>query len=225
MGSDRGQDNFESRYMSDDAPVRYRDKRVARGMAGLFGVVALFNLALTIFIGFANATSSNPVPAAALPFVLGGMVALSAMFAGIGLAFAVLRTVVTDDEVVVKYGLWGPRIPLDRITSCKVVDYEWTKFGGWGIRRGAGGVWAYVPGRGPVVELRYDDGGGEKCVQIGAKDAAALAAQIQRARRARGRVRIDTAEDAEALAEAEAAADQGVLEAAQADDELAQRVD
>ncbi|MBW2528410.1 MAG: hypothetical protein JRI23_29815 [Deltaproteobacteria bacterium] len=223
MGQSKGQDKFESRYMTDDGSVRYRDKRVSRFMAGLFGAIALANLVFTVWLGFANATAAKPVPGFALPFVLAGLVAFSAMFALIGLAFAVLRTVVTDTEVIVKYGLWGPRIPLDRITSCKVVDYEWSKFGGFGIRLGKGGTWAYVPGPGPVVELRYDEGGKDKRIEIGAKDAPALAAQIQRARGARGGVRIDASNDAEALAEAEAEAVQELLEAEQSEQVQARR--
>lgn len=201
--------------MSEDASVRYRDKRVSRAMAGLFGAIALLNLVFAVFVGFKNATLSQPAPAAVVAFILLGLVAFSAMFAGIGLTFAVLRTVVTDRELIVKYALWGPRIALGQITSCKVVDYKWTRFGGWGIRRGAGGVWAYVPGPGPVVEIHYTDGGQDKCVQIGAKDTAALAAEIQSARAALPGVRIDAGSDADALAEAEAVAEQEALEASE----------
>ena len=192
--------------MSGDAVVRHRDKRISHVMTAILAVPALFTLAFTVFLGFANSTAARPLPAAALPFVLAALVAFSGMFALLALTFAVLRTVVTDQELIVKYGAWGPRIALDAITSCKVVEYQWTRFGGWGIRRGAGGVWAYVPGpgSGDVVEIAYTEGGKEKRIQVGAKDPRMLAAEIQRARQARTSLRIDTADDdAEALAEAE----------------------
>jgi hypothetical protein len=196
-------DQFESRYMSGDAPVRHRDKLVSRAMTALLGVPALFVLVLAVVIGLLNDTASKPVPAGALPFVLAGMVGLAGLFALMAVTFAVLRTTVTNREVVVRYGLWGPRIALDSITSCKVVDYEWTKFGGWGIRRGIGGVWAYVPASCPqVVEITYTDGGKEKRVQIGAGDPQSLAAQIQEARQLSPGVRISASgEKVDALAE------------------------
>jgi hypothetical protein len=197
-------DHYESRYMTGDAEVRHRDKRVSRGMAILLMMPALFTLAMTFFLGFANATAAQPVPAAALPLVLAAMVAFSAMFVVLSLTFAVLRSVVTDRELIVKYGLWGPRIALDSITSCKVVPYKWTQFGGWGIRRGAGGVWAYVPGPGDVVEIAYTDRGKDKRIQVGADNAPMLAAEIERARQAGTSLRIDTSDDdAAALVEAE----------------------
>ncbi len=200
----RKTDDYESRYMTGNAVVGHRDKRVSRGIAGILMLPALLTLAFTLFIGFTNATAARPVPAQALPFVLAGLVAFSGMFALLSLTFSVLRSVVTDREVIVKYGLWGPRIPLDSITSCKVVPYQWTQFGGWGIRRGLGGVWAYVPGPGDVVEIAYTEDGKEKRIQVGAQNAPMLAAEIQRARKAGPNLRIDTADDdADAIAEAE----------------------
>lgn len=196
-------DEFESEYMVAGAAVRHTDKRVSRSMAAILGVWAPFCWALAIFVGFANASSDNPVPATALPFVLAAIAALGLLFAGLAVTFAVLRTVVSDREVNVKYGLWGPRIPLDRIKSCKVVDYEWTQFGGWGIRRGAGGKWAYVPGPGEVVEIEHGDG---EIVQIGAQDPRKLSLEINRARQERASrpLQVDASIPGEAEAEAEA---------------------
>ncbi len=175
-------DPFESKFMADEADVRYRDKRVSRGMAGILAAPALFSWALAVFVAFANASSDKPVPAAALPFVVGAIALFGVGFAVLSLTFAVLRTVVTSQSVIVRYGLWGPEIPLSAIVGCKVMDYDFTKFGGWGLRRGVGGVWAYVPGPGKVVEIEYEEGGATKRVQIGAEDAARLATEIERAR-------------------------------------------
>jgi hypothetical protein len=200
-------DAFAAEYMEAGGDVRHRDKRVSRWMAAILMVPAVFVLGLSAFIASTNATASKPVPEAALPFVIAGMIAFALMYVLLSLSFAVLRTVVTAEDVVVKYGLWGPRIPLERIRSCKVKPYEWTKFGGFGIRLGKGGVWAYVPGPGPVVEITYDDGGKEKVVQIGASDARLLAQQIDDARAALGGPRIGADDDAEAEAEREAIAE------------------
>lgn len=188
--------------MAGDAPVRHRDKRVSRGMAGILAAPALFSWALAVFVAFANASSDKPVPAGALPFVVGAIALFGVMFALLSLTMAVLRTVVTDKKLTVKYGLWGPEIDLSAIRSCKVVDYDWTKFGGWGIRIGAGGVRAYVPGPGEVVEVAYDEGGTTKRVQIGAQDARKLSLEINRAREAGVRIAIDDETDAAAEEEA-----------------------
>lgn len=190
-------DEFESEYMVGDASVRHTDKRVSRSMAAILGICAPFCWALAVFVGFANATSDKPVPAGVLPFVLAAIAALGLLFAAMAVTFAVLRTVVTQTEVNVKYGLWGPRIPLERIRSCKVVDYDWTRFGGWGIRRGVGGKWAYVPGPGEVVEIEYGDG---DVVQIGAQDPRKLSLEINRAREVLAKMRIAVAGGAGAAA-------------------------
>lgn len=206
-------DEFESAYMVGDASVRHTDKRVSRSIAAILGVWAPFCWALALFIGLTNATSDKPVPAGVLPFVLAAIAALGLLFAGMAITFAVLRTVVTQTEVNVKYGLWGPRIPLDRIRSCKVVDYDWTRFGGWGIRRGLGGKWAYVPGPGEVVEIEYGDG---KIVQIGARDARKLSLEINRAREALAKTRVAVPEELGAAALDELAAEAEAAEAGEA---------
>jgi hypothetical protein len=195
--------------MSGDAVVRHRDKLVSRGMAAALAVPAVFVLVLTVVIGVGNAAASRPVPPQALPFVLAGMVAFALLYALLAVTFAVLRTVVTDREVNVKFGLWGPRIPLDAITACKVVPYDWTKFGGWGIRRNRGGTWAYVAGNGDVVEIAYTEGGKDKRVLVGAAEPGTLAAEIERARQASSRLRVsaDGAVEAETASAAEEALD------------------
>lgn len=209
-------DTFESKHMTAEANVRHRDKRVSRGMAAILGVWAPFCWALAAFIAYANATSSKPVPAAVLPFVVAAIAALGLMFLVLALSLAVLRSVVTDSHLNVKYGLWGPEIPLAAITACRVVDYDWTKFGGWGIRRGLGGARAYVPGPGEVVEIEYDDDGTKATVQIGAEDPRKLSLEINRARQGASKLRIDAGD---AAAEEEMAA----LEEAEAEQRPAER--
>ncbi len=160
----------------------------------------------------ANATADNPVPSVALPFVLAALGVMGLMFAGMAVTFAVLRTTVSRTQLNVKYGLWGPSIDLARIQSVKVVDYEWTQFGGWGIRKGKGDTWAYVPGPGDVVEIEYLENGSKKTVQVGAQSARNLALEINRAREELTRERIDIA-SSDVDAEAEAAAVEEAVEA------------
>jgi hypothetical protein len=213
-------DDFESEHMAPTSAVRHRDKRVSRGMAALLGIWAPFCWVLAAVIGYANAGSANPVPAAVLPVVLAAIAALGVMFAVMALTFSVLRTVVTDREVIIKYGLWGPSIELSSITSVHVKPYDWSRYGGWGIRRGIGGGWAYVPGPGDVVVIEYDDAGSSKRVEVGAENAAALAEQIERSRNGTAKLRLaesgtgsaaqteeDLHADVEAELEAEAAED------------------
>mgnify|MGYP003592771031 CR=1 FL=1 len=188
-------DDYESSEMHDGAPVVHRDKHVSRAMALLLGVPGLLTMVLGAFVAMTNATASRPVPAAALPLVVALVVGLGLGLAALGVVFGVLRTVVTARAVHVKYGMWGPTIPLDAIRSCEVVAYDPLEFGGWGIRLGRKGAWAYVPAAaGPVLELVYVDEATkkERRVLVGAANAEETRLQIERARaRAAGsRVRV-----------------------------------
>lgn len=175
-------DEFEAKNMQGDEPVLHRDKKVSRGMAGLLSVGGLLVILLAAYVAIANGTASRPVPPAALPFVVAAVTLLGLLLIATGVIFAVVRTVVTAREVHVKYGLWGPRIPLDAIQSCKVIEYDWTEFGGWGLRRGKDGTWAYVPGGPRVVELRYVERGVAKRVLFAGDDVDGTARAINRAR-------------------------------------------
>jgi hypothetical protein len=210
----QGGDEFEARNMQDGAPVVHRDKKVARGLTAILLLAGLLTSSLGAVIGFMNGTASKPLPATALPFVVAAVVALGLVLATLGIVFAVVRTLVTERFVDVKYGLWGPRIPLENVRSCRVIEYDWKQFGGWGVRLGKDGTWAYVPSDGRVLELRYVDEGKEKRVLVGAEDADQTARQIELARERLGKrgphLRVeDSAEDLEAAAQAEAEAAPG----------------
>lgn len=185
-------DDFEAREMLDGSPVVHRDKRVSRGMAGFMLLPSLLTLALSVVIPMQNATASKPVPPEVLPFVVAGLVLMSLLFVGLAIAFGVLRTLVTRRAVHVKYGLWGPTIELDRVRAARVKPYSLVKYGGWGIRRGLDGSWAYVAaGTGDVVEIEYvDERGREKKVVVGPQDPQALVRAIERERQ-KPRVRIE----------------------------------
>ena len=206
-------DQYEADYMTSGDRIVHRDKRVSRGMAAILAIWGPFCWGLALLIGLGNATASKPVPAASLPYVVAGIVALGFAFIFMGVAFSVLRSVVSKDELHVKYGLWGPTIPLRNIHSCTVTDYDWTKFGGWGIRRSmSDNSWAYVPGPGQVVEVQYEEDGEKRTIQIGADNALKLAKEINAAREAQTNTRFaievdDAAEQKVAEAEVEAEAE------------------
>jgi hypothetical protein len=205
----RAPDDYEARYMAGE-DVFYRDKiKVPWKFFLLFALpIAVQGVALT-----AAGLSDKPVPAAVfllLPFTI-------ALLSIIALLFAVLRVTVTRSELIIQYGLFGPRIPLAAITESKAVDYSWMDYGGWGIRRGRDGSWAYnmVGDAGRAVRIEWTDPKGKKQVTLVASpDPEALARAIQRARtpaRPKLRVAPDPAL-AEFLEEAEAEAEAALLE-------------
>ncbi|MFO0739463.1 MAG: hypothetical protein U0270_26430 [Labilithrix sp.] len=198
-------DAFEESEMHDGAPIVHRDKVVSRGMTGMFfGSGAIIMLA-SAMVGLTNATSTKPLPAAAVPIVVASLIAFGVAMWIAGIMFGVIRTLVTRKAVHVKYGLWGPTIPNEAIESARVVEYDWTEFGGWGMKIGKGGARAYVTRNGPCVEIIYrDDNGKSKRVLIGSENASATVAAINEAR---GHVRVaddvarSTAADEESAAE------------------------
>ena len=187
----RKDDAFEAKYMQDGSRILHRDKRVSRKMALILFLAGLLPLFHAISLPFINEGSQRPMPGSIVPFWMLGMGLLAVLFFVLAIVLGVLRFVVTESALHVKYGLWGPTIPLESVVSCKVVDYDWLKYGGWGIRRGIDGSWAYVPSSGPVVEVIYRDGKAEKKVLLGARDAHALARSIVEATSAgAGAVRV-----------------------------------
>lgn len=114
--------------------------------------------------------------------------AMTLFFTLLWAAFLVLRVAVTDRSVHVQYGLWGPKIDLATVTGCKVVDYDWKRFGGWGIKRDSEGTWAYtLMGEGPrAVEIAWREGGVEKRAVVSSRTPDELAASILEAKAALG---------------------------------------
>lgn len=102
------------------------------------------------------------------------------------LLFSVLRITVSEREVFVQYGLFGPRIPVADITRCEAVAYDWDQYGGWGIRYGRDGSRAYnmLGDRGRAVRIAYKKGKNEQVVLLSSRDPGRLAASIEEARAA-----------------------------------------
>ncbi|MEO7091805.1 MAG: hypothetical protein ABI175_01060, partial [Polyangiales bacterium] len=197
-------DEYERRYMPGDGGVLHRAKMRAPWWFFLFflvpiaiEIVAFGTLALTV-----PTFPKGLLLAPALLIPIFGMLAL---------LFAVLRVTVSRKMVHVQYGLFGPKIPIDAIQSADVVSYDWKKYGGWGIRRGRDGSWAYnmVGDSGRAVKVVWTSPKGKTHTHLlVASDPDALAGAIARARigDARGaasavRLRVDdeTSKNAEAL--------------------------
>lgn len=207
----RSPDDYEAHYMAGEGVV-YRDKMKA---PKLFFAILLLPMLIQLVALIAVALSPAPVPIATylpFPFTVG-------LLALIGLLFSVLRVTVTRREVYVQYGVFGPKIPIEQIVSAEAVAYDWKQYGGWGIRRGRDGSWAYnmMGDAGRAVRIVWSDGkGGTNTTLVASSDPEALARAIQVARggkriaaspaAAKARVApIDREFQAEADAEVEAA--------------------
>lgn len=190
---DRPKDSFEEQYMRGSGVELHRERTVWKKHWFLL-VPALWT-----FVGMVL-TLAAKLPGASLP-VAALLGVMTAFFALLWAAFLVLRVVVTDREVHVQYGLWGPKIALSAITDCKVVDYDWAAFGGWGIKRNSEGTWAYtLMGESRrVVEITWKENGETKRVVVSSTAPEELASSINQARGASGSdasstgVRVDSA--------------------------------
>ncbi|MBI4955214.1 MAG: hypothetical protein HY908_24535 [Myxococcales bacterium] len=209
-GAVRAPDPYERDYMRGAGAVLHREKTVWK-LHWLLLIGPLITLVVAA-MGFAG-LGSKPMP---LPVAI-GLLPLAAALVALWALFIALRVTVTSREVVVQYGLFGPRIPLDGIASCEVRDYPQLALGG-GIKRVAG-AWAYTLwGQGTrAVRIEWRDARGRKHATIlSSPDPDALAATIQLARgAAMTNVRIDAAGGTDAAAEAaraEAEAEAGATE-------------
>ncbi len=144
-------DAYERTYMTGLGEVLYRGKRPApRWMQLLTGSMAIVGVAMFF----------TPAWATGLVFVPLGIVLWA--------LFSVLRFTVAHGGVKVQYGIFGPTIPTPAIESAEAVDYDWKKFGGWGIRRSLAGEWIYnMPGdHGRAVRIVWRDARGARRVTL-----------------------------------------------------------
>ncbi len=165
----RTPDLYEMTYMQGDGLVYHRAKEVAPWqLHAILGGVALIELV-------AAAATATLAPLLALPLLL-----------FVWAMFAVLRVTVSEGDVKIQYGLFGPTIPIAAIESAEATTYDWKKFGGWGIKRSFDGEWIYnMPGDGgQAVRIRWRDAKGRARVTlVGSKEPAELEAAIGKARR------------------------------------------
>jgi len=120
----------------------------------------------------------------------------------------------------VQYGLFGPKIAVGDIERCEAVDYDWKKYGGWGIRYGRDGSVAYnmMGDHGRAVRIVYRKGKATKTVLVASHDPARLAAAINEARAAapaRAGVRVEAVVEREAEGAAAAEREAEAAEAAE----------
>lgn len=207
----RAPDDYEAMYMAGEG-VLYRDK--IKAPKAYFLLFLLPILVQIIALG-AAALAGGPVPAST--FVILPLTSL--LVAMIGLLFSVLRITVTAREVIVQYGLFGPKIPISAIGDCRAIKYNWMNYGGWGIRRGRDGSWAYnmIGDAGRAVCIDWTDANGKaQTTLLASPNPDGLAHAINEARARAGAPvpasRLRVAKDpsmgeVDAEAEAEAAAE------------------
>lgn len=177
------EDDYEAKHMTDEgAAMLYRDKFITPWpWHALMGSVTALSLV---------AVALDPNAAAWIGALTAAITIMT------WLLFAVLRVSVSTQQVRVQLGLFGPAIDVASITRCEAVEYDWKKFGGWGIRRAADGEWAYnmMGDAGQAVRIVYEKSpGDERSVIVTAEQPGLLADAVNRARalRAGGAARGD----------------------------------
>lgn len=164
-------DDYESRYMGGGEALA----RSRVGWPWWFHAIMGASGAFLVFSAIASATL---VPLLTLP-----------LLAAVWLLFMFLRVTVTAEHVHVQLGLFGPKIPIAKLIEAKAEDYQLLKYGGWGIRLGIDGSWAYsMPGAGGRgVRLTYEtENGRRKAVFVSTTDPESILAGIAKARAGTG---------------------------------------
>ena len=195
-------DDYESKYMGGG-------EALARSRVGWPWWFHAILGASSAFLIFSAIAAASLIPLVSLPIL-----------AIVWLLFMYLRVTVTPEHVHVQLGLLGPKIPIAKLIDAKAEAYQPLQYGGWGIRLGRDGSWAYsmagAGGRG--VRLTYEsEDGARKEVFVSTPDPEAILAGIAKARAGAG-VRVaeetrveeeprDPVAEAEAEAEAQAEAD------------------
>ncbi|MBI4957141.1 MAG: hypothetical protein HY908_34325 [Myxococcales bacterium] len=198
-------DDYAQKFMAGEGALASSRVRMPGWFFGLMGGIAL----LTVVAGVATLATAGLAGLFPILFSLPLVVLVTLLFSHV-------RVTVTAAQIVVQYGLFGPKIPLERITHVSAEAYDWKKFGGWGIKWSRDGTTAYsVPGgSGRVVRVHYlDDKGKEKKVVVSVDDADGMAAALELARAGRSaspgvRIAAELSADVDDEIEAAAAADE-----------------
>lgn len=173
------EDEYVAKYMEGGEALAIAKKRMPWWWFVLLGIPAMGMATAGITGGIAGTVPAIGVLLTLLMavFLMGFMTLL----------FSHLRTVVTDHAMHIQLGLWGPKIPLQNITSIRSAMYDWKKYGGWGIRWGRDGSICYsVPGgTGQCVEVEWTNDKGKTVKHVvSADDAAGIVNAVERARSA-----------------------------------------
>jgi hypothetical protein len=192
-------DEYERKYMGEGG-IAYQSKATApRTFHAIF--------ALPVLLSAVILTITAAVSPGAPPWLPALSLLNAAVMLPIWLLFTVLRATVTSTHVHVQYGLFGPKIALEDVVRCEAVSYDWKQYGGWGIRKGRDGSWAYnmMGDQGRAVKLVWRDArGNETTTLVSASDPDAFvrAVTAMKAKRGTPRARItETAAVAPASAE------------------------
>jgi hypothetical protein len=183
----RTADGYEAKYMGDKGDVLLREKAIAPPSWQLMfgGLVALELITMVVML----AAGMGPV---ALAIFLPAALAFFVLW----MLFAVIRVSVSTDCFHVQFGLFGPKIAVADIVSAESIRYDWTEFGGWGIKRSFrdGTVIYNMWGDdGRAVKVTYRDAKGElKRVAVGSSNADAIVVALQRARAAQEKATATT---------------------------------
>ena len=179
-----GADDYEKRYMGGEGALARSRAMMPWWFHALLGGVAVMSVASAIASG-----------------VYASLATLPLLFL-VWILFLYLRVSVTEHDVHIQLGLFGPKIPISEITEVSVAKYEALKYGGWGIRLAADGSVAYsVPGHGGRgLRIRFHRGGRERAVFVTSPNPDELLAAIERVRgvRVAQDVRVEAQEHEEA---------------------------
>jgi hypothetical protein len=169
----RAPDAYEKDNIAAPSEVLHRDKQVSRALAvAMLAMTALF---LALAAGGMAGTAEWPA------VVMMGTIA--AAFAFVGLTRSVVRTAITEREMRVHWGLWGPRIALAGVKAVSVRKrYDRAALTAALLEEGSPRVeMIAIPHRGDIIDITWtDDSGRARRSWIGAGDAAELAAAIRR---------------------------------------------
>lgn len=177
----RAADEYEAEFMGSGDGVLHREKlSYPAWFLALAGTAIAGGYAAGIWqVLQAGDPKGLAVLAAVLPLMLVMMVMVST-----------LRVTVTRDQVAVQYGPIGPQIPIDSIEHCEAEDYEFWKYGGYGVRYSPiEGAWCYnmLGDKGKAVRIHYrTKSGALRKVLVASPRHHVLADAINRARMARG---------------------------------------
>lgn len=180
----RAQDEPEAQ-MASDVEVLHRDKGIVRGT---LGVAVVFG-SLLGGTATANVIAGAPLWTLAVPALIAATVGV------FGVVQGVVRTAVTRDEVIVRAGVRGRRIPISSITSAAVVPSD-----------------RIAP---TSVRIDYEAEGRAKTFRFASQDPQRLVAAIENARR-RGVASVRVASAEEEHLEADPAEDDARSERARA---------
>ncbi|WAS90300.1 hypothetical protein [Nannocystis punicea] len=175
VAASRPPDAYERQYMAGDGTVLYRHKHRAP-----WQLHTIFALSIIAVCGAALAAGG----------LVGGLVGIAVglpMFVLMWILSSVLRVTVSEGHVNIQYAMFGPKIPISGIEHAELVQYDWRRFGGWGIKRSLAGEWIYnMPGDGGrAVRIVWRDARGKRhATHVGSPRADELLQQIEHARRA-----------------------------------------